>query len=441
MDLFEYMREAKQEKEAPLAARMRPVTLDEVVGQQHILGKDKLLYRAIQADKLSSLIFYGPPGTGKTTLAKVIAHTTSAEFTQINATIAGKKDMEDVVKKAKELQGMYGKRTILFIDEIHRFNKGQQDYLLPFVEDGTIILIGATTENPYFEVNGALLSRSRIFELKPLSSEDIKQLLLRALKDEKRGLGAYDAVIHDDALAFLAELSGGDARSALNAIELGVMTTQREADGKIHLTLEVVQECIQKHAVRYDKTGDCHYDTISAFIKSMRGSDPDAAVYYLARMLYAGESVTFIARRIMIHAAEDVGMADPQALQVAVNASLAVERVGMPEAQIILAQAAMYVACAPKSDACVKAIGEAMHMVEETGNLPIPAHLQDAHYKGAAKLGHGTGYLYPHDYENNYVRQQYLPYELSGTEFYHPSGNGYEVKIKEHMKKIKKKET
>lgn len=441
MDLFEYMREAKQEKEAPLAARMRPVTLDEVVGQQHILGKDKLLYRAIQADKLSSLIFYGPPGTGKTTLAKVIAHTTSAEFTQINATIAGKKDMEDVVKKAKELQGMYGKRTILFIDEIHRFNKGQQDYLLPFVEDGTIILIGATTENPYFEVNGALLSRSRIFELKPLSSEDIKQLLLRALKDEKRGLGAYDAVIHDDALAFLAELSGGDARSALNAIELGVMTTQREADGKIHLTLEVVQECIQKRAVRYDKTGDCHYDTISAFIKSMRGSDPDAAVYYLARMLYAGESVTFIARRIMIHAAEDVGMADPQALQVAVNASLAIERVGMPEAQIILAQAAMYVACAPKSDACVKAIGEAMHMVEETGNLPIPAHLQDAHYKGAAKLGHGTGYLYPHDYENNYVRQQYLPYELSGTEFYHPSGNGYEVKIKEHMKKIKKKET
>ncbi len=441
MDLFEYMREAKQEKEAPLAARMRPVTLDEVVGQQHIIGKDKLLYRAIQADKLSSLIFYGPPGTGKTTLAKVIANTTSAEFTQINATIAGKKDMEDVVKKAKELQGMYGKRTILFIDEIHRFNKGQQDYLLPFVEDGTIILIGATTENPYFEVNGALLSRSRIFELKPLSREDIKQLLLRALTDEKKGLGAYDAVIHDEALEFLAELSGGDARSALNAIELGAMTTQRDADGKIHLTLEVVQECIQKRAVRYDKTGDCHYDTISAFIKSMRGSDPDAAVYYLARMLYAGESVTFIARRIMIHAAEDVGMADPQALQVAVNASLAVERVGMPEAQIILAQAAMYVACAPKSDACVKAIGEAMHMVEETGNLPIPSHLQDAHYKGAAKLGHGTGYLYPHDYENNYVRQQYLPYELSGTEFYHPSGNGYEVKIKEHMKKIKKKET
>lgn len=441
MDLFDYMREKNMDKEAPLASRLRPVTLDEVVGQQHIIGKDKLLYRAIQADKLSSLIFYGPPGTGKTTLAKVIANTTSAEFTQINATIAGKKDMEDVVKKAKELQGMYGKRTILFIDEIHRFNKGQQDYLLPFVEDGTIILIGATTENPYFEVNGALLSRSRIFELKPLSREDIKQLLLRALTDEKKGLGAYDAVIHDDALEFLAELSGGDARSALNAIELGAMTTQRDADGKIHLTLEVVQECIQKRAVRYDKTGDCHYDTISAFIKSMRGSDPDAAVYYLARMLYAGESVTFIARRIMIHAAEDVGMADPQALQVAVNASLAVERVGMPEAQIILAQAAMYVACAPKSDACVKAIGEAMHMVEETGNLPIPSHLQDAHYKGAAKLGHGTGYLYPHDYENNYVRQQYLPYELSGTEFYHPSGNGYEVKIKEHMKKIKKKET
>ena len=438
MDLFEYMRETQQEKESPLAARLRPTTLDEVVGQQHIIGKDKLLYRAIQADKLSSIIFYGPPGTGKTTLAKVIANTTSAEFTQINATIAGKKDMEEVVKKAKELQGMYGKRTILFIDEIHRFNKGQQDYLLPFVEDGTIILIGATTENPYFEVNGALLSRSRIFELKPLGIEDIRKLIMRAVSDKEKGMGAYDAVIEEDALEFLAELSGGDARSALNAVELGIMTTPRKEDGKIHLTLEVVQECIQKRAVRYDKSGDCHYDTISAFIKSMRGSDPDAAVYYLARMLYAGESVTFIARRIMIHAAEDVGLADPQALQVAVSASLAAERVGMPEAQIILAQAAMYVACAPKSDACVKAIGEAMQMVEETGNLPIPSHLQDAHYKGAAKLGHGVGYLYPHDYENNYVRQQYLPYELNGKEFYHPSGNGYEVKIKEHMKKIKK---
>ncbi len=437
MDLFEYMRNTNMEKEAPLAARLRPLTLDEVVGQQHIIGKDKLLYRAIQADKLSSIIFYGPPGTGKTTLAKVIANTTSAEFTQINATVAGKKDMEAVVEQAKNAGGMYGRKTILFIDEIHRFNKGQQDYLLPFVEDGTLILIGATTENPYFEVNGALISRSIVFELKPLSIEEIRTLLLRAVYDKEKGMGAYDAVIEEDALAFLAELSGGDARHALNAVELGVMTTERSADGKIHLTLAVAQECIQKRVIRYDKTGDNHYDTVSAFIKSMRGSDPDAAVYYLGRMLYAGESVTFIARRMMICAAEDVGNADPNALTVAVSASLAVERVGMPEAQIILAQAAAYIACAPKSNSSSRAIFEVMEAVQQTGNLAIPTHLQDAHYKGAAKLGHGTGYRYAHDYPNHYVKQQYLPYELNGREFYSPSGNGYEVKIKEHMKRIK----
>lgn len=440
MDLFEYMRSTSQEKESPLAARLRPSTLEEVVGQQHIIGKDKLLYRAIKADKISSIIFYGPPGTGKTTLARVIAHTTSAEFTQINATVAGKKDMEAVIKTAKDSLGMYGKRTILFIDEIHRFNKGQQDYLLPFVEDGTIILIGATTENPYFEVNGALISRSVIFELKPLAREDIKELLRRAVYDREKGMGSYDAVLDGEAMEFLADIAGGDARHALNAIELGIMTTNRSQDGKIHITLEVAQECIQKRAVRYDKTGDNHYDTISAFIKSMRGSDPDAAVYYLARMLYAGESVTFVARRIMICAAEDVGNADPQALQVAVNASLAAERVGMPEAQIILSQAVLYVACAPKSNACVNAIGCAMETVEKTGNLPIPVHLQDAHYKGAAKLGHGTGYLYAHDYPDHYVEQQYLPHELDGKEFYHPSGNGYEVKIKEHMKRLKSRQ-
>lgn len=440
MDLFEYMRAANMKKESPLAARLRPSTLDEVVGQQHIIGKDKLLYRAIKADKLSSLIFYGPPGTGKTTLARVIANTTSAEFTQINATVAGKKDMEEVVNAARDTQGMYGKKTILFIDEIHRFNKSQQDYLLPFVEDGTLVLIGATTENPYFEVNSALISRSIIFELKPLEREDIKELIRRAVYDEEKGMGSYDAVIDKEAMEFLADIAGGDARHALNAVELGIMTTNRSEDGKIHITLDVAQECIQKRAVRYDKTGDNHYDTVSAFIKSMRGSDPDAAVYYLARMLYAGESVTFVARRIMICAAEDVGIADPQALSVAVNASLAAERVGMPEAQIILSQAAMYVACAPKSNACLKAITEAMKTVEETGNLPIPIHLQDAHYKGAAKLGHGIGYKYAHDYPNHYVEQQYLPYELSGREFYHPSGNGYEVKVKEHMKRIKKSE-
>lgn len=437
MDLFEYMRSTNMEKESPLAVRMRPRTLEEVVGQEHIVGRDKLLYRAIKADKISSVIFYGPPGTGKTTLARVIANTTSADFTQINATAAGKKDMEEVVARAKDSRGMYGRRTILFIDEIHRFNKGQQDFLLPFVEDGTVILIGATTENPYFEVNGALLSRSVIFELKPIPKEAVKELIKKAVYDEDRGMGAYNAVIEEDALEFLAELSGGDARHALNAVELGIMTTERAQDGKIRLTLEVAQECIQKRVIRYDKTGDSHYDTISAFIKSMRGSDPDAAVYYLARMLYAGENVAFIARRIMICAAEDVGNADPNALAVATNASLAVERIGMPEAQIILSQAAAYVACAPKSNAACEAIFQAMKAVEETGNLPIPAHLQDAHYKGAAKLGHGTGYKYAHDYPNNYVKQQYLPYELTGREFYRPRGNGYEAKIREHMKRIR----
>ena len=437
MDLFEYMSSKNKEKESPLAARMRPRTLEEVVGQQHIIAKDKLLYRAIKADKISSIIFYGPPGTGKTTLAKVIAGTTSSEFMQINATVAGKKDMEEVVAKAKELQGMYQKRTILFIDEIHRFNKGQQDYLLPFVEDGTIIIIGATTENPYFEVNGALISRSMIFELKPIEKEDIKTLIKRALADSERGMGAYEAVITDEALDALADIAGGDARHALNAIELAVMTTERNAEGKIEITIPVIEDCIQKRVVRYDKSGDNHYDTISAFIKSMRGSDPDAALYYLAKMLYAGESITFIARRIMICAAEDVGNADPMALVVATNASMAVERIGMPEAQIILAQAVSYVATAPKSNAACNAIFEALDKVKETGNLPVPPHLQDAHYKGSAKLGHGIGYKYAHDYKNHYVKQQYLPYELTGSEFYRPTGNGYEVKIREHMKRIK----
>lgn len=438
IDMFTYMNEKNQEKESPLAARMRPMTLDEVVGQQHIIGKDKLLYRAIQADKLTSIIFYGPPGTGKTTLAKVIAHTTSAEFKQINATVAGKKDMEEIVAQAKQTTAMYDKKTILFIDEIHRFNKGQQDYLLPFVEDGTIILIGATTENPYFEVNGALISRSNIFELYPLEKEDIKTLLHRAVYDEKKGMGAYGAELEADAMEFLADQSGGDARHALNAIEIGIMTTKRSEDGKIHITLEVAQECIQKRAIRFDKTGDNHYNTISAFIKSMRGSDPDAAVYYLAKMLYAGESVTFIARRIMICAAEDVGNADPQALVVATAAAQAVERIGMPESQIILSQAASYVACAPKSNAAVCAISDAMECVKETGDLPVPPHLKDAHYKSAAKLGSGIGYLYAHNYKNNYVKQQYLPYELTGKEFYKPSQNGYEKKIKEHMMRIKR---
>ncbi len=436
MDLFDYMRENTQKQEAPLASRLRPRTLDEIVGQKHILGKDKLLYRAIRADKLSSLIFYGPPGTGKTTIARVIANTTKADFTQLNATVAGKKDMEAVVNRAKDNLGMYGRKTILFVDEIHRFNKGQQDYLLPFVEDGTVILIGATTENPYFEVNGALLSRSVIFELKALEKSDILELIHRALTDKERGMGAYQAEITDEAADFLADIAGGDARSALNAIELGVLTTEPSGDGRIHLTLEVMSECIQKRTVRYDKTGDNHYDTISAFIKSMRGSDPDAAVYYLAKLIYAGEDERFIARRIMICASEDVGNADPMALTVAVSAAQAVERIGFPEAQIILAQAASYVACAPKSNSAVNAIFAAMESVK-TKRTSVPPHLQDAHYPGAGKLGHGTGYKYAHDYPNHYVEQQYLPDEVLGEKFYELSDNGYEKQIKEHFKKIK----
>ena len=438
MDLFDYMRANTMEKESPLASRMRPTTLDEVVGQKHIIGKDKLLYRAIKADKLGSVILYGPPGTGKTTLAKVIANTTSARFEQINATVAGKKDMEEIVKNAKDSIGMYGQKTILFVDEIHRFNKSQQDYLLPFVEDGTITLIGATTENPYFEVNNALLSRSRIFELKPLEKQDIRELVMRAVYDTEKGMGTYGADITDEAADFLADVANGDARAALNAVELGILTTDKSDDGKIHITIDVAAECIQKRVVRYDHDGDNHYDTISAFIKSMRGSDPDAAVYYLARMLYAGEDVKFIARRIMICASEDVGNADPNALVVAVSAAQAVERIGMPESQIILSQAAAYVATAPKSNAAYMGIAKAMKTVADTRTMPVPAHLQDRHYKGAEKLGHGLGYKYAHDYPNHYVTQQYLPDGVEGMRFYEPSENGYEKKIREHMEFIKR---
>ena len=436
MDLFEYAKQKTLEKESPLASRLRPTALEEVVGQEHIIGKDKLLYRAIMADKLSSVIFYGPPGTGKTTLAKVIANTTSAIFTQINATAAGKKDMEQVVKQAQQDLGAYGKKTILFIDEIHRFNKSQQDYLLPFVEDGTIILIGATTENPYFEVNGALLSSSIIFELRALDTEAIRTLLLRAVSDCEKGMGDYNAVLETDAADFLADMAGGDARSALNALELGILTTQRSADGKIHIDLETASQCIQKRVIRYDKGGDNHYDIISAFIKSMRGSDQDAAVYYLAKMLYAGEDVKFIARRIMICASEDVGNADPMALTVAVSAAQAVERVGMPESQIILSQAASYVACAPKSNAAVNAISLAMESVR-TVRTTVPPHLQDSHYPGAKKLDRGIGYRYAHDYPNHYVQQQYLPDEIQDAHFYEPGDLGYEKQIKEHLKAIK----
>ena len=437
MDIFDYARSVNSEKESPLASRLRPKTLDQVVGQEHIIGKDKLLYRAIKADKLSSIIFYGPPGTGKTTLAKVIANTTSADFMQLNATVAGKKDMEDVVAKAKQNMAMSGRKTILFVDEIHRFNKGQQDYLLPFVEDGTVVLIGATTENPYFEVNSALISRSIVFELHPLSVENIKTLILRAVNDKTDGMGIYNGVIDDDAVMFLAEISNGDARTALNAVELGILTTDPAQDGKIHITLEVAQQCVQKRALKYDKSGDNHYDTISAFIKSMRGSDPDAAVYYLSRMLYAGESVDFISRRILICAAEDVGMANPQALVVANAAAQAVHQVGMPEAQIILSEAVIYVASSPKSNSACNAIFAANEVVRSTVTAKVPAHLQDAHYKGSAKLGHGIGYEYAHDYPNHYVKQQYLPDGLEDSRFYEPGDLGYEVEVKNYFKKIK----
>lgn len=437
MDIFDYARSVNSEKESPLASRLRPKTLDQVVGQEHIIGKDKLLYRAIKADKISSIIFYGPPGTGKTTLAKVIANTTSADFMQLNATVAGKKDMEDVVAKAKQNMAMSGRKTILFVDEIHRFNKGQQDYLLPFVEDGTVILIGATTENPYFEVNSALISRSIVFELHPLSVENIKTLILRAVNDKTDGMGIYNGVIDDDAVMFLAEISNGDARTALNAVELGILTTDPAQDGKIHITLEVAQQCVQKRALKYDKSGDNHYDTISAFIKSMRGSDPDAAVYYLSRMLYAGESVDFISRRILICAAEDVGMANPQALVVANAAAQAVHQVGMPEAQIILSEAVIYVASSPKSNSACNAIFAANEVVRSTVTAKVPAHLQDAHYKGSAKLGHGIGYKYAHDYPNHYVKQQYLPDGLEDSRFYEPEDLGYEVEVKNYFKKIK----
>lgn len=436
MDLFEYMKDQKLENESPLASRMRPATLDEVAGQEHIIGKDKMLYRAIKADKLSSIIFYGPPGTGKTTLARVIANTTSADFQQLNATTSGKKDMEAVVKAAQERLGMYDKKTILFVDEIHRFNKAQQDYLLPFVEDGTIILIGATTENPYFEVNGALISRSIIFELKALAKADIEKLLDKAVTDPEKGMGTYHAVLEPEAKSFLADIAGGDARAALNAIELAILTTERGDDGKIRIDLETASECIQKRVVRYDKNGDSHYDTISAFIKSMRGSDPDATAFYLAKMLYAGEDIRFIARRIMICASEDVGNADPQALILAVSAAQAVERIGMPEARILLSQAAIYVATAPKSNASYMAVNAATEMVGKI-KTTVPPHLQDSGYSGAKKMGRGIGYQYAHDFPDHYVEQQYLPSEISDAVFYHPTEMGYEKQIKEHLNKIK----
>ena len=438
MDLFDYMKAAALEKEAPLAVRMRPKTLEDVVGQEHILAKDKLLYRAIKADRIRSIIFYGPPGTGKTTLAMVIAGTTRSGFLQMNATVAGKKDIMEVVDQAKHELSFSGRRTILFIDEIHRFNKAQQDALLPYVEDGTVILIGATTENPYFEVNKALVSRSQIFLLEKLKAPDIEKLLRRAAAEDAR-LAEQKVTLTDEAARFLAEMADGDARTALNALELGAMTTAADDRGRIIIDLAVAEECIQRRAIRYDKDGDEHYDIISAFIKAMRGSDADAAVYYLARMLYAGEDPKFIVRRVIICAAEDVGNADPRALEVAVAAARAVEFVGMPEARIILSQAVCYVAAAPKSNAAYLAVDKALQDVKNVTISSIPIYLKDAHYAGAKDLGH-SGYLYAHDYPHHYVRQQYLPDELAGRRYYQPTQQGYERKISEWLEYLKKEE-
>ncbi|HCT65201.1 MAG TPA: replication-associated recombination protein RarA [Lachnospiraceae bacterium] len=437
MDLFEYNRQKNMKTEAPLAARLRPITLEEFVGQQHIIGKDKLLYRAIKADQLNSIILYGPPGTGKTTLAKIIANTTKRTFVQINATTSGIKDIKEVVGEAKTRMGMNGDKTILFIDEIHRFNKTQQDALLPHVEDGTVILIGATTENPYFEVNKALVSRSIVFELKQLDSRDIEKLILRAVTDVDKGYGYFHINADDDAVKFLADVANGDARAALNAIELAVLTTDKDEKGIINISLEVAQECIQKRAINYEKDGDNHYDTVSAFIKSMRGSDPDAALYYLAKMIYAGEDPKFIARRVVVCASEDVGNADPHALQVAVSAAEAINFIGMPEGRIILAQAVTYIACAPKSNAAYVGIDMALRDVENIKMKTVPNHLKDAHYSGAKGLGHGTGYKYAHDYPGHYVKQQYLPDELKHKIYYSPTENGVEKRIKESLKRLR----
>jgi putative ATPase len=432
MNLFDLEREKNIEREAPLALRIRPRTLEEFVGQEEIVGPGKLLRRAIIADQLSSLIFWGPPGTGKTALAKIIANTTQAEFEQLNAVTSGVQDIRNVVQRAMERRGMFNRRTILFIDEIHRFNKAQQDALLPYVENGTVILIGATTENPYFEITPPLISRSRIFQFKPLTEENIRTILNIALKDEERGLGKYKIELEEEALKHLIDVANGDARSALNALELAVVTTKPDERGLRHITLEVAEESIQRRAVIYDKSGDSHYDTISAFIKSMRGSDPDAALYWLAKMIYAGEDPRFIARRMVIFASEDIGNADPHAISVATAVAHAVEYVGMPEAQLSLAQGATYLATAEKSNASYQGLIRALDDVKNDRTMPVPLHLRSSSYKSAKDLSRGEGYKYPHNYEGHFVEQEYIPEK---RRYYEPSDNGYEKEIKERLKK------
>lgn len=431
MDLFEH--QSSSTNKGPLAARMRPRTLNEVRGQNHIIGEGTLLRRAVEADRLSAMIFFGPPGTGKTTLARVIAEASAAFFEQLNAVTAGVKDVKEVVAKATDRLRFEERKTVLFIDEIHRFNKNQQDALLPHVEDGTVILIGATTENPMFEVNPALLSRSRLFHLEKLTDEDMEAVIEEAIRDETRGFGRYQIQVKKEALNHIINVAQGDARTALNAIELAILTTNPNDEEVIEINLETAEQSIQQRMVRYDKDGDNHYDTISAFIKSIRGSDPDAVMYWLAKMIYAGEDARFIARRLYVHAAEDIGLADPNALLIAEAAFHAVEFLGMPEARIPLAEAALYLATAPKSNAVITSIDSALDTVKKEKTGEVPLHLRDAHYKGASKLGHGEGYLYPHNYENHYAVQQYLPDHLTHKQFYRPSDNGYEKTVQRRL--------
>ncbi|GBD10605.1 putative AAA domain-containing protein [bacterium HR23] len=432
-DLFASARQRAQEREAPLASRMRPRTLDEFVGQEHLVGPGRLLRRAIEQDAVPSMVLWGPPGSGKTTLAHLIARLTKSHFEPISAVSAGVADLRRIVEEAKERRGLYGQRTILFIDEIHRFNKAQQDAILPYVEDGTITLIGATTENPSFEVIAPLLSRCRVFTLNPLTDEQVKRIVQRALADTERGLGALKASLEEEAWSLLLAAASGDARVALNAVELAATAATPAPDGRRIITLPLIEEALQRRALRYDRAGDQHYDTISAFIKSLRGSDPDAAVYWLVRMLDAGEDPRFVARRMVIHAAEDVGLADPTALLVATAAAHAVEYVGMPEAQIPLAEAAIYIACAPKSNAVVRALARAREDVRTHTPEPVPAHLRDSSYPGAVRLGHGQGYRYPHDYPGGFVEQDYLPEGLRGRVYYEPTERGLEAEIRRRL--------
>ncbi|NLY45328.1 MAG: replication-associated recombination protein A [Tissierella sp.] len=436
MDLFTMGMEEKLKRNAPLADRMRPETIDEFIGQEHLLGEGKFLRRSIKADRINSMKLYGPPGTGKTTLAMIISNSTNMLFEKLSAVTSGVKDIREVIERAEENLKLYSKRTILFVDEIHRFNKSQQDALLPFVERGIVTLIGATTENPYFEVNKALLSRVMILKLESLTRDNLKILIERALNNKEKGLGRYKVNVTEEAIEYLLTIADGDGRTALNSLEIGVLSTFEDDHGVIELDLDEIKSSIQIKAAQYDKDGDQHYDTISAFIKSMRGSDPDATLYWLAKMINAGEDPKFIARRIIICASEDVGNADPNALNIAVSAFNAVNVIGMPEGRITLAQAAIYIATAPKSNAAYLGIDRALEDIRNEEIGKVPSHLRDAHYPGAKSLGHGMGYKYPHDYEDAYVEQQYLPDRFKDKKYYKPTNYGYEKEIKERMIKI-----